>query len=189
MAQRDEHPDRPSAARVDPEGEFTGSASLAAGEFHATPAGAMLAGAATGGVIGLAAGLAGAAVGAIGGAIVGAIAERLMHTGEESELHETVDASARPRLTRRIADPDALELREEQLRAQARRRAGRLDSRDEPRRPEAETRVIGEAWIVERRPVHREAAGAAGLGTPREIRVPLLAQDVVPRERTETMDE
>ncbi len=189
MAEHDEHLGQRSAARVDHEGESASSSSLDAGEFHATPAGAILAGAATGGVIGLAAGLAWAAVGAIGGAIIGAISERLMHTGEERELHETVDASARPRLTRRIADPDALELREEQLRAQARRRAGRLDSRDEPQRPEAETRVIGEAWIVERRPVHREAAGAAGLGTPREIRVPLHAEDVVPSAQPEALDE
>jgi hypothetical protein len=50
---------------------------------HATTPGAALAGAVTGGVIGLSCGPVGAAFGAAGGAIVGALSERLLHGGED----------------------------------------------------------------------------------------------------------
>jgi len=54
-------------------------------ESHASTGGAMLAGAATGGVIGLVGGPVGAAVGAVGGAIVGAVTERVMHSGDDMD--------------------------------------------------------------------------------------------------------
>ena len=49
------------------------------------PAGAVAAGAVTGGVIGLAGGPVGAAIGAVGGAIVAAAAERMMHSDDDTE--------------------------------------------------------------------------------------------------------
>jgi uncharacterized membrane protein len=54
-------------------------------ETHATTGGAVAAGAVTGGVIGLVTGPVGAAIGAVGGAIVAAAAERMMHSGDDSE--------------------------------------------------------------------------------------------------------
>jgi phage tail tape-measure protein len=59
------------------------------GETHATTGGAAIAGAATGGLIGMAAGPVGAAVGAVGGALVGAVSERIMHTDDDH--HHTGD--------------------------------------------------------------------------------------------------
>ena len=50
---------------------------------HATTPGAALAGAFTGGVIGLSCGPVSAALGAAGGALVGALSERLLHGGED----------------------------------------------------------------------------------------------------------
>jgi hypothetical protein len=55
------------------------------GETHATTAGAVAAGAVTGGVIGLTGGPVGAAIGAVGGALVAAAAERMMHSDDDSE--------------------------------------------------------------------------------------------------------
>jgi len=57
-------------------------------EGHASTGGAILAGAATGGVIGLAGGPVGAAVGAVGGAIVGAVTERVMHGGDDVDTDD-----------------------------------------------------------------------------------------------------
>jgi hypothetical protein len=59
-------------------------------ETHATTGGSAVAGAVTGGLVGLAGGPVGAAIGAVGGAIVGVAAERIMH-GESEEKGE--DAS------------------------------------------------------------------------------------------------
>jgi phage tail tape-measure protein len=68
-------------------------------ETHATTGGSAVAGAVTGGLIGLAGGPVGAAIGAVGGAIVGVAAERIMHgEGEEDAeplpmgIHEDVEA-------------------------------------------------------------------------------------------------
>ena len=55
------------------------------GETHASTGGAAIAGAATGGLIGMAAGPVGAAVGAVGGALVGAVSERIMHSDDDHD--------------------------------------------------------------------------------------------------------
>lgn len=66
------------------------------GETHVTTAGAVAAGAVTGGVIGLAGGPVGAAIGAVGGAIVAAAAERMMH-GEDEDEHAAPAPAGTPR--------------------------------------------------------------------------------------------
>ncbi len=55
------------------------------GEHHASTGGSAVAGAITGGVVGLAGGPIAAVAGVIGGAIVGAAAERIMHTDDDRE--------------------------------------------------------------------------------------------------------
>jgi phage tail tape-measure protein len=74
--------DRHDDADRDPDVDSTTTGD---GETHATTGGAAAAGAVTGGVIGLAGGPVGAAIGAVTGAIVGAAAERMMHSGDDSE--------------------------------------------------------------------------------------------------------
>src|ERR1700694_1093620 len=73
------------------------------GETHATTAGAVAAGALTGGVIGLTGGPVGAAIGAVGGAIVAAAAERMMHSDDDSERaraeHRQPSAAPEPSTT------------------------------------------------------------------------------------------
>ncbi len=71
----------------------TGAGPPAEHETHATTAGAVAAGAVTGGVIGLAGGPIGAAIGAVGGAIVAAAAERMMHSDEDDPVDEPADVA------------------------------------------------------------------------------------------------
>ena len=59
-------------------------------EQHATTGGSVVAGAATGALIGIAAGPAGIAVGAVGGAVVAAVTERIMHAPEMPDHAEEV---------------------------------------------------------------------------------------------------
>lgn len=78
-------------------------------ESHASIGGAVVAGAATGGMIGaMGAGPVGGAIGAVGGAIVGAVSERLMHVSEENEsVTSTAEAdihSHTPTQETRLAD-------------------------------------------------------------------------------------
>ncbi len=63
-------------------------ADVVEGEHHATTGGSAVAGAITGGVVGLAGGPIAAVAGVIGGAIVGAAAERIMHTDDDGESPE-----------------------------------------------------------------------------------------------------
>jgi hypothetical protein len=76
--------DRPDDPELNPDVDRTLPAE-GQGETHATTAGAVAAGAVTGGVIGLTGGPIGAAIGAVGGAIVAAAAERMMHSDDDAE--------------------------------------------------------------------------------------------------------
>jgi hypothetical protein len=79
--------DRPDDPELNPQVDSTlpVDETTSEGETHATTAGAVAAGAVTGGVIGLAGGPVGAAIGAVGGAIVAAAAERMMHGDDDAE--------------------------------------------------------------------------------------------------------
>lgn len=95
------------------------------GESHASTGGAVVAGAATGGLVGMAAGPVGAAVGAVGGAIVGAVSERVMH-GDNDQDHtgdnDGHDHANHPELGNASTEPTAhagntVQLREEEVTA------------------------------------------------------------------------
>lgn len=78
-------------------------------ESHASTGGAVVAGAATGGLIGvMGAGPVGGAVGAVGGAILGVVSERLMHGGGDDEAVAATPAadidSHRPTVETRVSD-------------------------------------------------------------------------------------
>ena len=60
-------------------------------ETHATTGGSAVAGAVTGGLVGIAGGPVGVAIGAVGGALVGVAAERIMHS-------ESLEDPAEPRI-------------------------------------------------------------------------------------------
>jgi phage tail tape-measure protein len=69
-------------------------------ETHATTSGSAVAGAVTGGLVGIAGGPVGMAIGAVGGALVGVAAERIMHSeslddpeGPRPDVNREPDAS------------------------------------------------------------------------------------------------
>lgn len=156
------------------------------GESHASTGGAVVAGAATGGLIGMAAGPVGAAVGAVGGAIVGAVSERIMH-GDNDHDHtgddDGHDHSHHPELgyAASAGAGSTVQLREEEVTARKEMtERGRVeigkDVVTESR--SVEVPVTREEVYVDRRSVDRRPSDTPISGSGGSIEVPVREEQV-----------
>lgn len=180
--------------RLDSTGERLDDSSDA-DESHASTGGAAIAGAATGGLIGMAGGPLGAAVGAVGGAIVGAVSERVMHSDNDHEHtgdDDGHDHSHHPELGYAPGARDTMQLREEEISVQKHmEERGKVElGRDVvSERRSVDVPVAREEVYVERHPVERRPSNEPIRGQGEGIDVAVHEEEVTLEKRPVVYEE